>query len=982
MPIELVSGPANAGKAQVVLQAARAHAGRGEGPLLVVPTQTDQARYRRELAEGGSVLGVRVERFEGLLGEVLRRANLGEAGIGPLARERLLATLGEARPGLASELARAVAELEAERVTPGRLREALRAWRSSSSTLGGDPSSVEWLCAVFERYHQALARMRRADRELRVTRALDALRKTPALWGATPVLLYGFDDLTELQLDAIETIGGVVDADVMVSLAYEPGRTVFAGRAGAILRLAPRARAHVELPPRAEHYSPGSRLALHHLERSLLSDEPVRVDPGEAVRLLEGGSPRAELELVAGEIRALLDEGVEAQEIAIVHRSPETVAGLLGEVLADVGVPYAMRRQVRFAHTAVGRGLLGALRCAGEGGELADLLAWLRCPGVLERPALADRLEASARRQGVASAQRGRELWEAEHWPLDRIERLREASERGTMALLDALAVELTRLFEAPRRGSATLLDADASHEARAAAGGLRALEELRELARAAPELAPGPAGLIDALGELRLDDGERVGPGAVAVVDPLSLRARRVRMLFLCGMQEGVFPALARPQPLLAEEDRGRLVAAGGLGLSRQGNALAAERYLLYALVSRPEQRLTLSWHTADDDGAPVAPSLLIDDVCDLFEVSLRERTRHRLAGAADWPGPGAPAGRMALRERPQAPAEPSARLSATARMPVRPGPIEPLRDERVLEELCARSLWSASSIESWASCPVRWFVERLLRGAEIEPRAEPLARGGLAHAALRDTLASLRERRGSARLTPANVGLAKRLLGEALERHETDHPLSVAPERLPGARRRLRADLERYLEHAAEQASPLEPAHLELEFGFDSDGLHGGLPALELGEGVRLRGRIDRVDVGDGGEAVVYDYKSSSATPGARWASDGSLQVALYMRAVERLLGKRAVGGFYQPLGGRDMRARGVYDDGAQAGLDSVRTDRRERSELSEILDACEEAALVAVAEARAGALEPRPSTCAYGGGCAYPSICRCEL
>jgi hypothetical protein len=32
-------------------------------------------------------------------------------------------------------------------------------------------------------------------------------------------------------------------------------------------------------------------------------------------------------------------------------------------------------------------------------------------------------------------------------------------------------------------------------------------------------------------------------------------------------------------------------------------------------------------------------------------------------------------------------------------------------------------------------------------------------------------------------------------------------------------------------------------------------------------------------------------------------------------------------------------------------------------------------------AAAQARAGALIPRPETCAYKGGCAYPTICRCE-
>ena len=1011
MPIALVTGPANAGKAHVVLDAVRGHVAHGEEPLLIVPTEADQARYRRELAEGGLALGVRVERFEGLLSIAVARAGLGEARIGSLTRERMLARLAVARPGMAAALARLVAELETQRVTPARLRGALRACEIA----GEQQLTLERVCDAFERYHEALAGIGRADHELRVTRALDALRRKPALWGSAPVLLYGFDDLTELQLDAIVTLGAVVGARVTVSLSYEPGRVVFAGRAGTFQRLAPLAETHTELGPRADHYASASREALHHLERSLLGDDAARIDAGGAVRLLEGGSPRAELELVAREVRSLLDGGVPGEEIAIVHRAPDTVAGLLGEVLERYGVPYAMRRRGLFAHTALGRGLLGLLRCAVGEGKSGDLLAWLRAPGVLDRAELADRLEASARRQGVEDAEGARGLWEAEHWPLDRIDRTCEAAAAGVPALADALVGELERLFCAPRRSEAAVLGADELVEARALVAGRRALEQLRELARAAPALAPSPEDLIDVLGRLELEGARHSGgwadgavgvdrTGAVLVVDPLSLRARRVRMVFLCGLIEGVFPAPARPHPLLGEDERRRLAHASGLVLRGEPDALAAERYLLYALASRPEERFTLSWHTAGEDGTPLAPSLFLDDVCDLFSPGLREGALHRPAGTA-------PGERIALADHKaglseqDAPAGlPLMRGSAPGRggAGARPRPIRPPREERVLAELRARVLWSASSLESWAGCPVRWFVERLLRGEDIEPDPEPLARGALAHAVLKQTLERLRERTGSARLTPASVGLAKRLLGEALIEQEQAHPLSRSPERVPGARRRLAAELERYLESAAEQASPLEPTYLELEFGFGgeaSDGRSGPgvgtagdvrsgqgaeephpLPPLDLGDGVLLRGRIDRVDVGPGGEAVVYDYKARSAPPSARWVRDGQWQVALYMRAVQALLGRTPVGGFYQPLAGRDIRPRGALSSDGDVELDVVRTDRVDGDALQQLLDECVAAARAAAGEARSGALTPRPDTCAYGGGCAYPTICRC--
>ena len=968
MPIHLVTGPANSGKASVLLGEMRARIARGEEPLLIVPTRPDQARYRRELAEGGTTMGARVERFDGLLAEVVARAGVGLPAVGSLARERLLARIADGRPGLARALAGAVADLEAQRVTPARLNGALRVWASADASRseqmslfepGGTPesqqegrsgerSTLAWLAGVYERYQQALTEMRRSDRELRWLTALDTLRRKPALWGGQPVLIYGFDDLTELQFDAIETLGKVVDAELFVSLAYEPGRAAFAGRAAAFQRLEPLASEYTQRSPRPDYYAPGSRTALHHLERSLLDESADRVAPGDAVGLLQGASPRAEFELVASEVYSLLDAGVAAEGIAIVHRSPQRIASLLAEALSAQGVPYTMRSRLAFADTAVGRGLLGALRCALGTGRLSDLLAWLRVPGLLERPRLADWLEARALQIGALSAERARALWEAERWPLDRIDRIRAAAEAGEPELADALLAELERLFGARGEGSAALLAGRELDEAAALAAGRRALEQLRELSRLEPKQRGGPAETLEVLEHLEFTSGEQPVAGRVLVVDPLGLRARRVEVLFVCGMQEGVFPAPPSP-PLIPEEQRRALAQASGLVLRGAPDPLAAERYLLYALASRPRQRLILSWHTAGEDGAPRPRSLFVDDVCDLFEPIPVQSAAAAASAEASW----------------EAPSDQR---------------VQPLRDERVLSELRERRLWSASSLELWAACPVKWFVERLLRGEELGPDAEPLARGSLAHAALKLTFERLRERTGSARITPASVISAKELLRTALDELGHEYPLSVAPERLPGARRRLRADLERYLDSAAERCSPLEPTHLELEFGFDEHD-PSGPPPLDLGDDVFVRGRIDRVDLGDEGEAVVYDYKGRAAPPAARWLQDSTWQVALYMRVARQALGKQAVGGFYQPLAGKELAARGAFDRDAGVELDVVRTDSLDHDEFERLIEDCATAARSAAVQARSGELGPRPDSCVYNGGCSYPTICRCE-
>ena len=72
-------------------------------------------------------------------------------------------------------------------------------------------------------------------------------------------------------------------------------------------------------------------------------------------------------------------------------------------------------------------------------------------------------------------------------------------------------------------------------------------------------------------------------------------------------------------------------------------------------------------------------------------------------------------------------------------------------------------------------------------------------------------------------------------------------------------------------------------------------------------------MTGRVDRVDVGRGGEAIVRDYKGRSVVGGGKWADELQLQVALYLLAVRELLGLEPVAGLYQPLAGRGWARAG---------------------------------------------------------------------
>ncbi len=975
MPLTLVLGPANSAKAGEVL-GAYALAARRDA-LLVVPTQADAAHYDRELAGAGVVLG-RALTFSGLIAEVARRAGYKATRLAPLQHQRLLRSAvaglslhaleqSAGAAGFPAAVGRLTAELQSARVDPARFTVALRAWA------GHEPDRVAYaedLAAVYRGYLSAVQRSGRDDAERFAWGALDALRAAPQRWGATPVFFYGFDDLTATQRDAVETLARVAGATVTVSLTFEPLRLAMAARAGVAEDLRAQAATVRQLPSLDEHYAPGAARALHHVERRLFEPQAVRIDPGDVVELLEAGGERAEAELVAAEVAAARREGVPAEEIVVVCRSLARTGALFEHLLGRYGVPAWSARTVPFGHTSVGRGLLALGRCAlGNDGSAGDLLAYLRVPGVAA-PELVDALEAEIGRRGLSDLAEARARCPL---ALPELDTLRQAEDPAA-----ELGRQARRLLEAPWLGQAPHLDRAAQLDARAVGAMLSGLAELSEL-----PLPTRPAELLELLESLQVPVHPPGGPppGAVLVSEPLAIRARRFRRVFVCGLCEGEFPAATAPEPFLGDERRRELALASGLALGPEEDALARERYLLYASVSRATERLVLSYRSSDEEGKLVLSSPFLHDLAELFVPEWWERRRRRLLADVVWSPEEAPSSRE--RQLGLAAAggvlgegggknHPAAEPDATRRL-----------GETALGHVRHRQILSGGALESFARCPVTWLVDSQLQPAELTPDPDALVRGSFMH----DVLERL-FRRLDGPLTPVSLPLAERLLDELV----SSPPATFAPGRPAAVRaamlRGVEADLRRYLRHEALDGCEWKPRDLELKFGFD-DEEPGGLPALELrprppapsGAPVRVRGVIDRVDVGgDGRQVIVRDYKSGANRPeraGARWLADQQLQVALYMLAARRLLGLDPVAGFYQPLTGRDLRIRGAYVKDTPVGRCAYNTDGISADEMDELLQGAEEVALELASRLQSGELTPCPETCSRDG-CRHPGIC----
>jgi hypothetical protein len=94
--------------------------------------------------------------------------------------------------------------------------------------------------------------------------------------------------------------------------------------------------------------------------------------------------------------------------------------------------------------------------------------------------------------------------------------------------------------------------------------------------------------------------------------------------------------------------------------------------------------------------------------------------------------------------------------------------------------------------------------------------------------------------------------------------------------------------------------------------------------------------------------------------------------------MLAVRELLGLEPVAGLYQPLGGRDLRARGVFVEGEPVGAELFANDARDHEALEDGLREAAERAVTLATRLRSGDVTPCPETCSRDG-CAFPGICR---
>ena len=365
------------------------------------------------------------------------------------------------------------------------------------------------------------------------------------------------------------------------------------------------------------------------------------------------------------------------------------------------------------------------------------------------------------------------------------------------------------------------------------------------------------------------------------------------------------------------------------------------------------------LSWHAADDDGERRRRSLFVDDVCDLFDASPGRLASRR--------GRSAPAGRH--------PAADCARRSA----------IGPLREESC-SLLCAATSGRHPRCRAGSRCPVRWFVERMLR-ARRDRAGRRAARARRRSPTLRceTRCAGCASESGSARLTPRRLAPRARAAAGGAPARTSAGSAVGAPERRPGVAQ-APARGPRTLPRARRRVLGARSSRAHLELGFGSQ----AGTAARRARGVRPRRRRADARADRPRRRGRRRRGPSSTTTRARWlrrpARSGS------PRGTSRWRSTCSPWRSCSASGRRGLLPAAVRRPTCALAACSTLTARSSSTasgatctdgeQVRELLEEASPRPREAAGEAAQRESWSRARHVRIrGGGCMYPTICRCE-
>lgn len=971
MAITAYIGRAGSGKTQAcfeaVLQAIKERPG---APVIYLVPDPATYRTERALAEfmpRGGFTSVRVVGFGRLAHQVLQ--SLGRVrpeGLSDLGRTLLLRLLMKREAPSLELLGQAARQPQFSDVLSTLFKEC-RAFKVTAEALRDGSAGVGSL--VLQRKASELAHLMEAyDKELqkngiaetdRLSELIELLPDSPLLKDAT-VIVDGFHWFTPLQEELVDTLlEGAVNGIITLTLPTAHGGLTPAGGRRDNFERPREVLQHLQ-----EVY--GTELQVRYFKEPKRFKNPVLADlegrffgvPAKGnttdghISIITAYNREREADAVCRRIVAYMNEPSHRwRDVTIMLRESETYGDVLELALERYEIPYFTDRRHPMVSHPLAEFLLGLLEVVLRRFDHDAMFRLLKTDfWPLSRQAV-DELENYCLEFGVREL-----MWLKASWPYVRLSALDKDAEAARCdAVNESRAVVMAVLrdwWDFATKKHTTFQWCEALYGLMVKTGVPARLAQWSETAKADGDLETAAAheqmykqviGFFDEL--MRLAPDDELGADELAVLlkeglddvaysmVPPSLDHVTVTtiergytasspLVFVMGLNEGVFPQRLGDEGLLTDAERTALREAG-VTLA-EGALVRAfnENFLLYLAMTRAEESLVLSYAGADGEGAALEASLIMKrlgqlgyykevetaplSIPDGKEASYLWRPRRSLALLA---------GQLGGLRRGQEPAPIwqsvyewsrtsgyGDALRTATRGVADSNEVSPVGREVVAGLLLHGSALTGSvtRLESYQRCPFAYYAQY---GLKLEPRRVKQfgapEMGTFLHESLKNLGQMLLNRHKQwrhiakeerAELCRKVVEDTARELAGAGDEEETDLYENVLRDRLEETLRHTVARLSDWSSKSA-----FDTVYLEKGFGTgDTD----SWPAVNIPLGgesyIRLQGRLDRVDeyrVGDTTYGLVVDYKSGGAAVTASDVYYGlKLQLVTYLLALEK--------------------------------------------------------------------------------------------
>lgn len=386
--------------------------------------------------------------------------------------------------------------------------------------------------------------------------------------------------------------------------------------------------------------------SLAFLEQNLFRgrQEKMKEKPKE-IHLASAANPLEELTLVAREINALIRKGYRYREIAVVTGAVEVYKNYIEPLFAKYHIPYFMdtTKEVLF-HPFIEM-IRAVLEIIADNYSYESIMRFLRCGfcGICEDEL--DRLENYLLAMGIQGKKAWNRPWiympkQESLYNLVTLEKLREKI-AALLAEVDAVFADknadvhdgicaLYELFQTLdmqkqlwQREAEFLKQGD---ETKAQEYG-QIYQIVLELLEKFNHLLGEEQMDIDSFTEI-LDAG--LSAASVAVIPPgydsvtigdiERTRLNHIRILFFVGVNDGIIPKASDAGGIISEYEREFLLAADmELAPSAREQAFI-QRFYLYRNLTKPSNRLYISYARVDSGGKAIRPSYLVNVILKLF--------------------------------------------------------------------------------------------------------------------------------------------------------------------------------------------------------------------------------------------------------------------------------------------------------------------------------------------------------------------------